>query len=72
MMSNNRPMTKAPEMTDLSHFADPATMHRTALKGTKLQAVQAVGWPLIRLVTVLLAGCVSLPRQPPCLAHAPL
>jgi len=34
-------MTKAREMTDFSHFTSAAIMHRTALKGTKLQAVQA-------------------------------
>ena len=52
-------------MTDLSHFTTPAPMHRTVPNGTKLQAVQAVGWPLIGLVTVLVAGCVSLtpPQQ---------
>jgi len=43
-------------MTDLSHFASAATMHGTALKGTKLQAVQAGRLALMGLVAILLAG----------------
>jgi len=39
-------MRETREMIDLSHFASAAIMQRTALRSTKLQAVQADRWSL--------------------------